>query len=253
MGFQDGIIPLKGRVGNLSFYKTKDGYAVRKGSGVDGNRVRNHPSYARTRENNAEFLVAMRATKLFRAAFSDDVKTIGDGGLARRLSSLMSKLVRQDNVNVRGSRKVLPATTAALEGFEFNRVISLTDALKIPFTPVLDRASGRLSVDIPAFSPMQSMSVPEGATHFVLRAAAAELDFEAGKFVTLKTESDPIAVGELQQGALSLNNALHGSTKPLLLAFGLSFIQVIRGIRYALKTSLHSAMQVVKVDTGVAI
>ena len=253
MGFQDGIIQLKGRVGNLAFYKTKDGYAARKASGVDGNKVRTHPAYARTRENNAEFQEAMKATKLFRAAFGDDVKTIGDRALARRLSSLMSKLVRQDNVNARGLRKVLPATTAALEGFNFNRVVSLPDALKIPFTPVLDRSTGRLAVDVPGFSPKQTMSVPEGATHFVLRVAAAEVDFAEGKFVALSTESQPIAVGELQQEALSLSNVLPGSTKPLLLAFGLRFIQVINGIRYALKTSLHSAMQVVKVDTGVAI
>lgn len=253
MGFQDGIIQLKGRVGNLTFYKTKDGYAARKSSGVDGNKVRNHPSYARTRENMAEFQEAMKATKTFRAAFADDVKTKGDGGFARRLSSLLSKLLRQDTVNARGSRKVLPATTGALEGFEFNRATSLPDLLKVPFKPVLDRTSGSLSVDIPAFSPKQAIAMPEGATHFVLRATAAEVDFAEGKFVAISAQSQPISVDEVQQDPISLQNSLTGSTKPLLLAFGISFVQIINGISYALKTSLHSAMQVVKVDTGVPV
>lgn len=149
--------------------------------------------------------------------------------------------MRQDNINTRGSRKVLPVTTAALESLDFNRVVSLADVLKVPFTPVVDRSAGRLSVEVAAFSPKEAMTVPEGATHFVLRASAAEIDFTEGKFVALSAESEPIAVSELQQPALSLDNLLPGSTKPLFLAFGLAFVQIINGIRYALKTSQHSS------------
>lgn len=253
MGLQDGLIQLKGRVGNISFYKTKNGYAARKAAGIDGNRVKNDPNFIRTRENMAEFQETMKATKIVRAAFAESVKAIGDGTLSQRLSSLLGKLVRQDTVNVRGARTVLPATTGALEGFEFNRVTSLADALNIPFTPAIDRAGGSLSVDVPAFSPKQSIVAPEGATHIVLRAVAAELDFTTKKFVTMSAHSQPIGIDRVQQEAIALRNNLTGSTKPLFLAFGVSFVQILNGISYALKTGLHSAMQVVKVDTGVTV
>ena len=250
MGMQESLIQLKGRVGNVTFYKKKDGYAARKASGVDGNKVRNHPSYARTRENMAEFQQVMKTTKMFRAAFAEDIKVMADSRLTQRLSSLLHKLLRQDTVNGRGSRKILPATTVALEGFEFNQAASLTVALKIPFTPVLNRSTGSLSVDVPAFSPKQLVAKPDGATHFILTATAAELDITEQKFMSKTAQSPPIAVEEVQHDAISLANSIPGSTKPLLLAFGISFVQIINGISYPLKTSQHAVMQVVKVDTG---
>jgi hypothetical protein len=253
MAQQMGFLPFKGRIGNLSFFKTKDGYSVRSASGVDGNKIRNDASYARTRENMTEFDHASKATKVFRAAFAKDIKTVGSGGISRRLSSLFHKLLRQDSVNIRGSRKVLPATTAALEGFEFNSATSLTHAHKLPFTPVVNRSTGNLSVEIAAFSPMNQIVRPEGATHFVLRSTAAEVDFEMQKYVTVSAQSTPIGVDEAETVALTLQHSIPGATKPLLLAFGINFVQIVNGIQYALKSGLHTVMQVVKVDTGIAV
>ena len=163
---------MKGRVGNVSFYKTKDGFGARTASGVDGEKIRNHPKYQRTRENMVEFQQAMKAVKTFRKAFADDIKVIADGSLTTRLSSLMSKLVRQDAVNVRGARVVQPVTTGALQGFEFNKEASLSSAMKIPFTPVFNRSTGSFSVELPAFIPKELVIAPEGATHLVLRTSA---------------------------------------------------------------------------------
>lgn len=253
MAKQVGLIKLKGRVGDLSFFQTKDGYSVRSVSGVDGNRIKNDPIFERTRENMTEFDHASKATKLFRAAFAADIKTVGKGGLSRRLSSLFHKLLRQDPVNIRGSRKVLPSTTAALEGFEFNGAVSLKDAHKLPFTPVVNRSTGSLAVEIATFSPKSLIVPPEGATHFVLRSTAAEVDFETQKYTAVSAVSAPIGVDQAQTDALSLQHAIPGATKPLILAFGINFVQMVNGIQYALKSGLHSALQVVKVDTGIAV
>ncbi|MEJ1242409.1 hypothetical protein WBG78_29940 [Chryseolinea sp. T2] len=253
MAQQVGLIQFKGRIGNLSFFKTKDGYSVREASGVDGNKIKNDPSYARTRENNAEFDHASKASKVFRAAFARDIKTTGDRSLSGRLSSLIHKLLRQDPVNIRGSRKVLPVATAALEGFEFNGAMSLKDAHNLSFTPVVDRSTGSLSVEVQTFSPKTLIVPPGGATHFVLRSTAAEVDFETQKYVAVSAESAPIGVDQAQTDAITLQHTIPGATKPLLLAFGINFVQIVNGIQYALKSGLHSVMQVVKVDTGIAV
>ncbi len=55
MAKQIGIIKLKGKIGDLSYYKTKDGHLAREKGGVDAERIKNDPAFERTRENGAEF------------------------------------------------------------------------------------------------------------------------------------------------------------------------------------------------------
>lgn len=55
MAQQESIIKLKGKIGDLTFYKTKTGYQVRQATGVSADRIASDPNFQRTRENNAEF------------------------------------------------------------------------------------------------------------------------------------------------------------------------------------------------------
>ena len=55
MAKQTGIIKLKGKIGDLSFYKTQDGHLAREKGGVDAERIAKDPAFIRTRENGAEF------------------------------------------------------------------------------------------------------------------------------------------------------------------------------------------------------
>jgi hypothetical protein len=55
MARQKGIIKLEGTIGDVSFYKSKDGYLAREKGGVDGDRIKNDPAFQRTRENGSEF------------------------------------------------------------------------------------------------------------------------------------------------------------------------------------------------------
>jgi len=66
MARQKGIIKLKGTVGDLTFYKSIDGYLVREKGGVEASRIASDPAFVRTRENNAEFGNATQAGKLLR-------------------------------------------------------------------------------------------------------------------------------------------------------------------------------------------
>ena len=53
MARQVGIIKLEGGIGDISFYKTKDGHLARTKGGVDGKRIANDPAFQRTRENGS--------------------------------------------------------------------------------------------------------------------------------------------------------------------------------------------------------
>ena len=55
MARQSSIIKLKGTIGGVTFYKSKDGYLAREKGGVDASRIKNDPAFQRTRENGSEF------------------------------------------------------------------------------------------------------------------------------------------------------------------------------------------------------
>lgn len=73
MAQQKSIIKLRGTIGGISFYKSKDGYLAREKGGVDGSRIASDPAFARTRENGAEFSNSASAGKLLR----DTIRVLG--------------------------------------------------------------------------------------------------------------------------------------------------------------------------------
>lgn len=64
MANQASFIKFEGKIGDLSFYKSREGYQVRTKGGVSASRIANDPNYARTRKNMAEFGRAGTASKL---------------------------------------------------------------------------------------------------------------------------------------------------------------------------------------------
>ena len=51
MARQSGIIKLEGKIGDLSFYKTRDGFLAREKGGVEADRIKNDPAFALTRKD----------------------------------------------------------------------------------------------------------------------------------------------------------------------------------------------------------
>lgn len=80
MARQESFLKLKGRVGDLTFYKSGGKYLARTKGGIDGDRIKNDPRFARTRENGQEFLRAVKAGKLLRDAFREQLTLLLTGG-----------------------------------------------------------------------------------------------------------------------------------------------------------------------------
>ena len=68
MARQKGIIKLDGTIGDITFYKSQDGYLAREKGGVSADRIANDPNFQRTRENGEEFGRAGKAGKMLRMA-----------------------------------------------------------------------------------------------------------------------------------------------------------------------------------------
>lgn len=249
MARQESLIQLTGPVGNLSFYKSQDGYLVRRKSGVSGDRIKSDPAYARTRENIAEFRRSILGTKLLRTAFRSLIHSAVDNRVSSRLTGAIVRVIQGDAVNPRGQRNVVDGKVALLEGFDFNRNGKLATTFSAPFTASIDRSTGTLSVDIPSFTPDHAISAPEGATHFRLKAGGAAIDFEGNTWSMTTSESADLPIGQQVQGPLQLRQTVTpSSVDPLFFVFGVEFLQSVNGKQYPLNNGAFDAMAIVKVD-----
>lgn len=249
MARQKGIIPLKGTIGNITFYKSGDGYLAREKGGIDAKRIATDPAFQRTRENGAEFGRAGQGSKMLRTALRQLIQNATDRLMTSRLTREMMIVIKADVTNERGRRNVIDGEAELLEGFDFNANGKLSTTLFAPYTTTLNRVTGELSVNIPSFVAANMIQAPAGTTHFKIISGGAEIDFENKTYVSdskntveLPWDNTPTAVIDL------VNIVTPNSTAPLFLALGIEFIQHVNGSMYPLKNGAFNALSLVKVS-----
>ncbi len=252
MARQKGIIPLEGTIGNITFLKTRDGYLAKEKSSIPASRMYTDPAFARTRENWSEFGNAGKGAKLIRATFNQALRLVKDRRLTGNLVKMLVRVVQSDTVHERGQRRVSAGNLSLLEGFEFNSGSRLDQVLYAPYTVTVDRAEGEVSVSVSPFVPAQAVIAPGGTTHCRVIAAAAAVDFEAGSYSGSLDQSADVPYDQqpVTLPALSCNVPAE-STLPLLVVFGVQFMQEVNGSMYPLQNGAFNALAVVKVDVDV--
>ncbi|HCN12439.1 MAG TPA: hypothetical protein DIS75_08920 [Chryseobacterium sp.] len=248
MARQKSIIKLDGTIGDITFYKSKDGYLAREKGGVPADRIRNDPAFQRTRENGSEFGRAGKSGKVLRNSIRALLQNSSDSRMVSRLTQQMVKVIQMDETNPRGQRNVIDGEAELIQGFDFNINGKLGNTLYVPITATLDRVTGDANVDIDAFTPTVNIAAPGGTTHFKLVSAGMEVDFENETFNTKSSETAILPWDNVQSAAVNLANALTAnSTKPLFLVLGVEFYQEVNGEKYPLKNGAFNALQVIKV------
>ncbi len=252
MARQKGIIKLDGTIGDITFYKSADGYLAREKGGIPADRIANDPAFQRTRENGAEFGRAGKAGKVLRNALRNLLQNAADRRMVSRLTTEMVKVIQMDTTNPRGLRNVIDGEAELLQGFDFNINGKVSTTIYAPFTAVIDRVTGALTVNFPAFIPVNMINAPSGATHFKINTAGAEVDFEAEVFTVDAQSSAVLPIDANPTAVINLANALPAaSTHPLFLAVGIEFYQEVNGQNYALKNGAFNALNLVTVNGGV--
>ncbi|MNQ66335.1 hypothetical protein D3C85_808250 [compost metagenome] len=249
MARQKGIIKLKGTIGDITFYKTKDGHLAREKGGIDASRIANDPAFQRTRENGSEFGRAGKAGKTLRTALRTLLINSADNRMVSRLTQAMVKVIQADVVNERGLRNVIDGEAELLVGFEFNIGGKLGTTLFAPFVGTIDRVAGTITADLASFIPANMIAAPSGTTHFKIISAGAEIDFEAEVFVTTNSETAILPWDMTPTVAINhLNAVTPNSTKPLFLALGVEFYQEVNGRMYPLKNGSYNPLALVQVS-----
>jgi hypothetical protein len=251
MARQKGIIKIEGTVGDLTFYKSKDGHLVREKGGVPADRIANDPNFQRTRENGAEFGRAGKAGKILRNAIRGLLQNAKDAKVVSRLTTEMVKVIQADLTSVRGLRNVIDGEADLLNGFEFNINAKLGTTLYAPYTPAINRVAGSIILNVPPMIPLNMIAAPSGATHYRIVSAGAEIDFENEVTRSDLQESAILPLDNVLSADLLLtNNVTPNSTNVLFAVLGIQFFQEVNGVKYPLKNGAFNALAIVAVNAA---
>lgn len=249
MARQIGILKVQGTLDDITFYETEDGHIVKTKSSIPADRIANDPAFQRTRENGEEFGKAGKSGRLIRSALKALLQNASDSKLPSRLVQRLTDVIKADKTSTRGQRNVIDGEAELLTGFDFNANGPLKTALYADFSgSTIDRVTGKLTVNIPAFVPLNMISAPIGTTHFKLVSAGIEIDFEKETYVVDTKETAVMAWDRNPTPVTNMiNQVTAASTHPLFLALGIAFYQEVNGVQYELKSGIYNALAFIKV------
>ncbi|SFI78802.1 hypothetical protein [Myroides guanonis] len=249
MANQKGIIKLKGTIGDITFYKSKDGYMAREKGGIDAKRFHSDPAFKRTRENAQEFGHSGKIGSLIRRAFRPVTMGISDSKLTSRFVKVLMSVVKTDAVNNRGDRLVTGGVMNLMEGFDFNVKANLKKSFFNNYDIQWDRTTGESKITFAPFVPQEHVGVPNGTTHFRIVAGSASIDFDTQVYELKLDRSTILPWDQTEIVDLELIASLAAnSTNPVITVLGIEFYQEVNGVNYMLNNGGFNAASIVKVD-----
>jgi len=245
---QGSFIKIEGTLDDITFYKSKDGYLVRKKGGVSKKRINNDPAFARTRENGKEFGHSATSGKILRRAILELLSNSKDNSVTARLTKVMSQIKNADLTSIRGQRQVsvglaTPQGRAFLKEFDFNANAPIGTVLLSEHS--LDTATGE--VVITDLVPAKELSIPQGATHVSFRAGFLTMDFST---VTKDLQVSPVT--NLPLNLIASTVTLTPAAVPVALAnsfylLEIAFYQEINGVQYSLNNGAYNSLNMLDV------
>ena len=168
------------------------------------------------------------------------IASASDSQLAARLTKVMREVIGLDDTNDRGQRVFDSGNSAPLLGFNFNAGAGIGQTMYFPYE--LTGNGADVTMSIPALNPASDIAAPQGATHFEVVFAAADLDMEMLTF-TGAVVAAPLGILPINSAAL-VNQAVVASFPAAPLAanlvvgvVGINFYQQINGKFYALNNN----------------
>src|SRR5690554_3056160 len=237
MARQKGIIKLTGKIGDLSFYKSKDGYLAREKGGVDGDRIKKDPAFARTRENGSEFGLAATSGKTLRDAFRPLMMRAADNRITSRLTRLMSDIRKLDTTSDRGKRSVAVAIQNQPAKDMLNAI------LYRPYT--LDTSSGE--IEIVDLVPINHIAAPPNSTHVSFTAAWGKVNFADGVSDLSISPAVNLPIDSTQTTVTATPPTAPGGTGTDVFILLVEFFQEVNGTQYSLNDGGYNALNIVDV------
>ncbi|UCS95046.1 hypothetical protein KZP23_08560 [Echinicola marina] len=249
MARQSSFIKLEGTIGDVTFYKGRNGYNARQKGGIPKERIMKDAKFQRTRENLAEFARAATAAKLLKRAFQEIVAKARDARTHNRIYSQTIKVLKTDLVSDRGERKVEDGDISLFTGFQFSSA-SVFESLVFADHTVQDNGA-QLVVTFNPFVPNRYLARPDGATHFKMFMVAASANFTDQTKQSAVVSSAEYSIGEDEVADLILTvdkNQLAGADH--FYALGIEFLQETNGKTYTLNNGAHNGAAIILTEEG---
>ena len=235
-----------------TFYKSGGEFFVRQKGGVSGDRIKNDPNFARTRENMSEFGHAGQIGKALR----DGIRLLLDKASGRRLTSrLVAKLMevlKTDLTNVRGERKVFSGNVSLLRGFEFNDQGQISGTLFAQVVYGVDRGTKEISASA-NLVPINDIRFPNGATHFKFTVGALVIDLvDTEQIEFVQANTGEIVIDSSNQAInLNVNYTIVDDEATIFQLALIEFFQEVNGVFYPLNNNSSNALKIVELDSPV--
>lgn len=248
MAKQNGILKIEGTLDGLTFYKSADGYQVRTKGGVSRKRILTDPAFIRTRENGNEFKECALAGKTLRMATGGMASRAKDSKLSSRMLGVLSKVKNYDLQSLRGERTVgrgleTDEGKLLLKGFDFNAKAPLKNILKCAFE--IEETTRKLSFS--GFDATAHINAPNGATHFTIQSALANVNFETKDAAIAYSEAvNAVLNPEMEAFELMPSEIPVGEGVQLHLLL-IEFFQEVNRVQYSLKNGAHNVLHVLEV------
>lgn len=252
MARQESLVKFKGKIGDLSFYKTKDGYLARTKGGPSKEQIKSDPRFLRTRENGSEFGRAANVGKMLREQLRPVLVQGADVTFSNRLTSLMNRVLRADEVNGRGDRQIIASNLGVLTGMECNVRAKLSEVFYAQARPVYDSATAETTLELPEMIAKNQIKALQGATHVQVLLAVTEFDSNRQEVNGLSiVRSSYLDIGRSDPSPAQVLHAqqedLPQPGTALLVLMGVSYFQFVSGGYYPLANGQYNALTFVQV------
>lgn len=237
MAKQTGIVKLKGTIGGINYYYSKNGgHLAREAGGGFSKDRKNKDSLVRSMENASEFGRCSKTKKAFRIALAPFLCVRKDGQLHGRMVQLFTKLKVLDAINTRGNRIVS-------RGLETTKGLQLLgDFVFTPSCNVMEILAASYEFDATARTlritnfDIKNVGFPPGATHIALTLGLMHFDFDTLES-SLKT-SVPFYLDKNYSGnSFELNVDLPDMGGLAMAVLGLKCYQEVKGTYHIFRSA----------------
>ncbi len=248
MAKQGSFLKIEGTLDDITFYKSKDGYLVRKKGGVSKDRISKDPAFVRTRENGKEFGHSATSGKILRRSILTLLNNAKDTRVVSRVTKVMSQIKNEDLTSIRGDRQVAvglatPEGKVLLRGFDFNSNAILDTVLLTEHT--LDTLTGEIT--IPDLVPAKQLSIPQGATHVNFTAGFLNLDFSTGDKDLQLSPSVNSAINLTSATVTLTPAAVPTGIGNSIYLLHIEFFQELNGVQYSLNNGAYNTLNLLEV------
>ena len=261
MGEQKGIIRLRGKVGNVSFYH-QDGVDLAKTpGGATKEQIMKDPRFVRVRENMSEFGGSAMVGKAFRDSIAEVLPVMKGQYLTGRVTAKFRTICTL-GTGTRGQRDiVIVANKAIIVGLNFSIVKLFSAIFSAPYSLVANAGRNETTLTIPDFNTSNYINPPEGATHCrFVNAASILSDYKFNTTIKVYEPLNPtinglnivaysayIPLGGMVGGVTTVVSTIAGSptmvsSAGLIGCIGIEFYQVVNSSYYLLNA--ENAMRI---------